>query len=835
MLRRLPLIAVSALLLFVFAVCPRHADAANCPDYLFLGATGSGGDEAGSQPLTASSPNDGMGRTVFDLYRRVTAQLHSQSETSSVVIEPEPVDYPATGVGPSFNLLEDINGTGALIHIGPLGDYHDSVLEGTEQAIHDVNDFMSRCGSSGAKVILSGYSQGAQALADAIQGKRDRAGAAMDTSGLVGAAFFGDPYFNPRSNAAEGDFDPGRSGVLGTRGGYPASLMFPERRIHSFCRNKDPICQGLLSSSLIPFPDFDTNRHKVYRTEGSTETAAVEIENLIRDDQATRGNPVPDPLPAGVSGPLDVVFAIDTTGSMGDLIGSVKADVQGIVSQLATLDSDYRVALVDYKDAPPYSFDPYQAEVDQGFTSDESAFDAAVEGLFAEGGEDTPESVYTGMMTGLELPWRNGAHKVLVAIGDAGGHWPDPVTGYTGADVIAKSLSLDPVAIYGLVGHGSGEAEATFSELAEGTGGETLPIESAEEVPTVIHDAIASAAAAPSADAGGPYTGYIDGPTLLSAAASVSPLGRPLTYEWDTDDDGIYDLSTEEPVIPTTWTTPYEGSIELRVTDSEGLVGLAQTSIVVNEEAPAPPSAPTMLSLAAGDGSVTASWQRGLGGGTPGYYILRDFHEDPVAYVIADGARAETALIAGLPNGVPIALSAAAVNVSGESRSPLSPFVTPMARRADSSGGARAVPTSVRRAPAILRLRESARRWRLGTAQATTSDKGRARVGTVFSFSLDAPARVTFEFTQILRGSATGHRCALDRGDKRRGRPACQRQVSRGALTFSGHVGTNRVAFQGHISRRKQLGPGAYALAATATDAAGLKSKPQELHFTIIK
>lgn len=257
---------------------------------------------------------------------------------------------------------------------------------------------------------------------------------------------------------------------------------------------------------------------------------------------------MPDPIPTNISGPLDVVFAIDTTGSMGDLIGGVKADVKNIVSQLAALDSNYRVALVDYKDAPPNSYeDPYQAKVDQNFTTEESAFDAAVEELYAEGGGDTPESVYTGIMTGLELPWRAGAHKILIAMGDAGGHPVDPVTGYTAADVIAKALSLDPVAVYGLVGHSSSEAQETFGQLAEATGGETVPIENAEKVSGAIQTAIAASAVTPTAAAGGPYTGYVGSPVVLSAAGSSSPLGRKLTYEWDTNNDGVYNLVTESP------------------------------------------------------------------------------------------------------------------------------------------------------------------------------------------------------------------------------------------------------------------------------------------------
>ena len=514
--------AVAVLLL---GATSSSAATATCPDYLFIGATGSGSDGAGNQPLTTSSPYDGMGMTVDDVYVRVLRDSKAGAGTSWLVIDALPVDYPAAGVGPGFNLLDDINGIGAALEIAPLGSYHASVLEGTDKAIEDVNDFVSRCGPTGAKVILGGYSQGAQAIADGIEGKADALGETMDTSALLGAVFFGDPYFNPQSDADHGDFDPGRSGLLGIVPEYASNLR-PERRIHSWCRNKDPICQGLYSSSFIAFPDFDKNRHKAYRTEGSTAAAANVIENLIRDDQATRGNPLPAPVPPGLSGPLDVAFAIDSTGSMGDIIDSVKTDVTNIVSQLAVLDPDYRVACVDYKDALPYGDDPYQAQVDQDFTTDTDAFDNAVAGLSASGGGDDPESVYTGMMTALNLSWRTGAHKVLIAIGDAGGHPTDPVTGFTAADVVAKALSLDPVSVYGLVAHDSSDAHDLqpardrYRRLGASRSRARRTSRRRSSKPSRRRRSRPSRS-------GGPYSGYVDGPTRAAAAGQS---GRPRAH-----------------------------------------------------------------------------------------------------------------------------------------------------------------------------------------------------------------------------------------------------------------------------------------------------------------
>jgi hypothetical protein len=47
--------------------------------------------------------------------------------------------------------------------------------------------------------------------------------------------------------------------------------------------------------------------------------------------------------------------------------------------------------------------------------------------------------------------------------------------------------------------------------------------------------------------------------------------------------------------------------------------------------------------------------------------------------------------------------------------------------------------------------------------------------------------------------------------------------------------GTNTVTFQGRLSSAKTLKPGRYTVTATATGAAGQRSKPSSLSFTIVK
>jgi hypothetical protein len=73
------------------------------------------------------------------------------------------------------------------------------------------------------------------------------------------------------------------------------------------------------------------------------------------------------------------------------------------------------------------------------------------------------------------------------------------------------------------------------------------------------------------------------------------------------------------------------------------------------------------------------------------------------------------------------------------------------------------------------------------------------------------------------------------RTNKNRRKRVCKRPVTRGTLSFSGHAGTNKVAFRGRISRSGKLRPGGYTLVITASNAAGQHSAPKSLSFTIVK
>jgi hypothetical protein len=625
-----------------------------CPDYLFVGARGSG------EEYKPDAANDhGVGTRVFSFYQHLADDLFG----AGLEIQLDPVPKPPyDAVGINWH-----SGPGAFFHLD--ASYEKSVRVVEPWVREEVERQLALCPSM--KLILSGYSQGAQGLADALQ--RD-----IPASDVVGAAFFGDPYFNPRSPGDYGSFDSERIGILGVRPQYGPSLA---HKVFSYCHDKDPICQGFIRySTFAHLTSWDSNQHGNYATLGDpsetdTEMAADNVAALIRADQASKGNPIEEPSAGPISGPLDVAFAIDSTGSMGGIIESVKSNVAQLAEQLHEADPDFRVALVDYKDAPPYSTDIYQAEVDQNFTTDLGAFDSAVAGLLASGGGDTPESVYTGMMTALELPWRNGAHKELVVIGDAGGHPVDPETGYTADDVVATSLALDPVAINAIPA--SAEAEETLGPVAERTGGADVPAEG--DVAGAITQTIQAAQTSPVASLGmALYEGYADLPIVLNAGGSFSPLGRLLTYGWDFDDNGTIDETTTSAVVEHMFGGGYSGPVSVTVTDDHGQSAVAQAQVTAGGKAPAPPQTPGVPVLSTGDHSVTASWLPPIGGGPVDLYQLIDSEGAPAAIVAAStDSGIQTATIGELKNGEPISLAVTALNGVGSATSELSAPATP--------------------------------------------------------------------------------------------------------------------------------------------------------------
>jgi len=150
----------------------------------------------------------------------------------------------------------------------------------------------------------------------------------------------------------------------------------------------------------------------------STGSGAVTATSKGADDvpeQMRRVNR--DGIPGGV--PVDLVYVVDTTGSMGDDIDAAKAQMRATLADLTRRNPDRRIGLVAYRDRG----DPYVARVVLALDVDEWRIQAGIDSLRTGGGGDLREHVYAGLDLALhEQPWRPGASHHIVLIGDAPPH-----------------------------------------------------------------------------------------------------------------------------------------------------------------------------------------------------------------------------------------------------------------------------------------------------------------------------------------------------------------------------------------------------------------------------
>ena len=104
--------------------------------------------------------------------------------------------------------------------------------------------------------------------------------------------------------------------------------------------------------------------------------------------------------------------------------------------------------------------------------------------------------------------------------------------------------------------------------------------------------------------------------------------------------------------------------------------------------------------------------------------------------------------------------------------------------------------------------------------------------GTVFSFRLDQPAKVTITIQRHAPGRRVGQSCRYPT-PRLRHKPLCTRTIPIAALIKHGHTGLNEIPFRGLV-RGRALKPGRYLAMFVAIDRAGA-STTQTLHFSIVR
>lgn len=149
---------------------------------------------------------------------------------------------------------------------------------------------------------------------------------------------------------------------------------------------------------------------------------AVIVLPMRQSTGAIRPAVIEHPLPTATASKIEVVFVLDTTGSMSGLIEAAKEKIWSIASSLAQAESapEIRMGLVAYRDRG----DAYVTRVTP-LSSDLDSLYATLMDYRAGGGGDTPESVNKALHDALnQIAWSDeqDAYQAVFLVGDAPPH-----------------------------------------------------------------------------------------------------------------------------------------------------------------------------------------------------------------------------------------------------------------------------------------------------------------------------------------------------------------------------------------------------------------------------
>jgi Mg-chelatase subunit ChlD len=144
---------------------------------------------------------------------------------------------------------------------------------------------------------------------------------------------------------------------------------------------------------------------------------------------------------------VDVVFVLDTTGSMGGLIQTAKEKIWSIATTMASAQQtpEIRIGLVAYRDRG----DSYVTKT-VDLSDDLDSVSAALMDFEAGGGGDSPESVNEALYSAVHnMSWsqQDQAYQVIFLIGDAPPHmdynevrYPEIVASALGKGIVINTI-----------------------------------------------------------------------------------------------------------------------------------------------------------------------------------------------------------------------------------------------------------------------------------------------------------------------------------------------------------------------------------------------------------
>ncbi|WP_088834899.1 stalk domain-containing protein [Paenibacillus tyrfis] len=197
------------------------------------------------------------------------------------------------------------------------------------------------------------------------------------------------------------------------------------------------------SKSVIVFQN-----KPVIPTTAESEKTAIE-EGLQEPSESSASSPILQKISKGITDSSDIVFVIDVTGSMGEVIDYVKETVSNFVDSVP---SGSNFAIVAYRDTN--FVDIYNPDFEIfDFTNNKDLLKAQLDSLVASGGEDVEESGLEAIDKAVQKLSGSKSSKRIIFITDAPVHDKGTSPGMAGfsleeinAKLQANQVTLDAIA-----------------------------------------------------------------------------------------------------------------------------------------------------------------------------------------------------------------------------------------------------------------------------------------------------------------------------------------------------------------------------------------------------
>lgn len=167
----------------------------------------------------------------------------------------------------------------------------------------------------------------------------------------------------------------------------------------------------------------DEDGNKIKESSKSISNYSIKNEGIhyILSSAAEQTNKETTNISNKISGQADVVFVIDSTGSMSGAINNVAANIDEFVDALT---ANYAVkanfALIDYKDITCANEETVLIKNGHSnWFTDAAKFKDCVNSIYVNGGGDGPETALDGLAMASQLDFRKNANKFIILVTDA--------------------------------------------------------------------------------------------------------------------------------------------------------------------------------------------------------------------------------------------------------------------------------------------------------------------------------------------------------------------------------------------------------------------------------